>query len=249
MSIMYRVAKKGFCHHWRLLFLVALFPGVCLGQSASMGQAMTKMMNSMSQLADDFRESRRQDNQGMPNWQSWQDMAGSGMNPMSMPWSGGWSPWSGMSPLSLYGMMPGNSGKMPIDPSQAWNYAQQMPYARQWFNTPSGSSSSPDTSDQGWPQMQGWNNNPPLSPPRTRQDLLDGNWQSNSGGLLILYQGRYRLYVSRDRHQDGTFRLWQDHIELVPDQAQASRYEYAHQEGRLVLRDASGQLLLFRRFE
>lgn len=78
--------------------------------------------------------------------------------------------------------------------------------------------------------------------------VLEGVWEDNQGGLLIV-QGRfYRLYAARKGYIEGGIRVTDDRVELSNQTLGFTQtFELALDQGRLVLRDASGQLYLYRR--
>ncbi len=85
---------------------------------------------------------------------------------------------------------------------------------------------------------------PPLPPP----GLLDGIWQLSKGGLLILKADAARLYVSRERYQDFVVRYDDSRMWWRPHNGnRTSQYRYEVRDGRMVLADETGQLLLLRR--
>lgn len=80
------------------------------------------------------------------------------------------------------------------------------------------------------------------------QTFLEGVWESNDGGLLIVQGGNYRLYASCKGSLDGSIRLGSDWIELTnPHEHFSQRFEFAHDRGRLALRDQQGQIFVYRR--
>jgi hypothetical protein len=77
---------------------------------------------------------------------------------------------------------------------------------------------------------------------------LEGVWQGNSGEVLLIRDGQFRLYASRDNYNDGRLTVRGDRLALGdPNTGVTREYEYAAHEDRLVLRDSNGNLLLYRR--
>ena len=77
---------------------------------------------------------------------------------------------------------------------------------------------------------------------------LDGIWQGRSGEILVIWANRFRIYADASRFTEGDLRVQGNQLWLHNPRSNTSqRYEYAAHEGRLVLRDARGQLLLYRR--
>jgi hypothetical protein len=146
----------------------------------------------------------------------------------SSPWGGG-MPGSGFG-ASPWGGMPGSG----FSPSP-------------WGGMPgSGFSTSP------WSGMPGSSFPAPpwgeKSPSRPKSSFLDGSWQGNSGEILIIRDGRFRIYLDRDNYRDGQLRMEGQHLSMYDPASRTTRqYEYAQQDGRLALRDELGNLLLYRR--
>lgn len=83
---------------------------------------------------------------------------------------------------------------------------------------------------------------------RWRSTTLEGVWEGRDGGLLIIQGYRFRLYQPGSGHRDGFIQQRGDRVALYnPLTGVALPYESAQQDGRLVLRDAAGQLFLYRR--
>lgn len=80
---------------------------------------------------------------------------------------------------------------------------------------------------------------------------LDGEWEDPTGNILAVANGRFRISQSYDRYSEGYISLESDQLlSLRTRESNTKRYyEYAHQDGKLVLRDDSGNLLLFRRID
>ncbi len=78
--------------------------------------------------------------------------------------------------------------------------------------------------------------------------VLEGIWEDNQGGLLIV-QGRfYRLYAPGRGAIDGDLRVESNRVELANRQENFIQpFEFALDDGRLALRNQSGQVFLYRR--
>jgi hypothetical protein len=77
---------------------------------------------------------------------------------------------------------------------------------------------------------------------------LDGVWEGRGGELLIVQGNRFRIYAGSAAHVDGYIMVRTNRVALYnPVDSNAQLYEYAQSHGRLALRDASGQLYLYRR--
>ncbi|MCG6896282.1 MAG: hypothetical protein LJE61_05170 [Thiocapsa sp.] len=77
---------------------------------------------------------------------------------------------------------------------------------------------------------------------------LEGIWEGSDDGLLIVQGGRYRIYAPFSGSIDGDIRVTGDRVELTNRRESfAQEFEYALDQGRLVLRDRQGQVYLYRR--
>jgi len=77
---------------------------------------------------------------------------------------------------------------------------------------------------------------------------LDGLWEDNQGGLLIVQGGFYRLYSACRGYVEGQIRVQTDRVELSNRTENFTQtFEFALDQGRLALRDQNGQLYLYRR--
>jgi hypothetical protein len=87
------------------------------------------------------------------------------------------------------------------------------------------------------PGMPGW-----------KRTGLDGIWEGRAGGLLIVQAHRFRLYSGQGGYIDGLIQQRGDRIAIYDPARDIVRpYEFAQHQGRLVLRDAAGQVYLYRR--
>lgn len=77
---------------------------------------------------------------------------------------------------------------------------------------------------------------------------LEGIWEGSDDGLLIVQGARYRIYAPFSGYIDGDIRITGDRIELTNRrEGFGQEFEYALDQGRLVLRDRQGQIYLYRR--
>jgi len=78
---------------------------------------------------------------------------------------------------------------------------------------------------------------------------LDGVWEGSGGDLLIVQGGRYRIYAPQDQYIDGLLQQQSSRVALYNVQdGHTQVFEFATKDGRLALRDAGGQVYLYRRF-
>lgn len=77
---------------------------------------------------------------------------------------------------------------------------------------------------------------------------LDGIWELNSGAVVIIRRSSARLYVSRERYQDFTIGYDRRRFWWRPRGGNTTTtYAYQMRDGRMVLRDTGGKMLLMRR--
>ncbi|NEX20628.1 hypothetical protein G3480_09955 [Thiorhodococcus mannitoliphagus] len=81
------------------------------------------------------------------------------------------------------------------------------------------------------------------------QSSLEGVWEDNQSGVLIVQGGRYRLYSQCRGYIEGAIRISGSRVELSNDtqEGMTQGFEYVLDQGRLVLRNESGQVFLYRR--
>jgi hypothetical protein len=96
----------------------------------------------------------------------------------------------------------------------------------------------------GWPGDSGFRYGPDMSAVAD----LDGIWELSNGSVVILKGQAARLYLTRERHQDFLIGYDGRHFWWSPRGSNVStRYRYQMRDGRMVLRDNEGQVLLMRR--
>lgn len=83
---------------------------------------------------------------------------------------------------------------------------------------------------------------------RSATGPLDGVWETESGAILMVRDGRARVYLSRDRFQDFELRL-EGRILALRDRdfGAIRRYLYTADGDRMLMLDPEGSLLLLRR--
>jgi len=77
---------------------------------------------------------------------------------------------------------------------------------------------------------------------------LEGVWEIAGGGLLIVQGSNYRLYAPDGGYVDGTLQVSGDRLQMANARAGfVLQFDYALDQGRLAMRDQSGQVYLYRR--
>jgi len=147
-------------------------------------------------------------------------MSGMGMYP-------GTAMLPGMSPLG--GMGPGLGGMPGVNPLTGMaGWPGGFPQSGGWPYPPAGTWQAPSST--------------------TGKALLDGVWELNKGGFVIIRGRSARLYLSRDKTQDFTIGYDHEHFWWSPRGSKGgSRYRYQMKSGRMILRDSDGNMLLLKR--
>ena len=138
-----------------------------------------------------------------------------------------------------------------------WSQFGQMPGGN-LFSPMGGGSSQMQQLMGNWPQMGGmdqlgqygrqWMQAPQNLPFLGSQ--LNGVWRGRSGEVLVISGNQYRIQAGRNRAVQGQLRVQGNRLWLQNAQTNTvNEYDFANHEGRLVLRDRYGQLLLYRRVD
>ena len=138
----------------------------------------------------------------------------------------GFSPYSSLSglsgyPLNLYGT-PGNpwSGGLPL----------QSPIPGTGYPALSGIPQAGTL-----PQITA-----PLSP-------VDGIWLGRGGEIVLVMYGHFRIYASAEVYQDGRFEIHGQRLVMYDLQSDRRLiFDYYLEDGRMILRNSVGDLLLFK---
>lgn len=85
----------------------------------------------------------------------------------------------------------------------------------------------------------------------SRTPLLDGIWLGRNGNALLIRDGNLRLFASNYAHyQDAELIVRPPRMTLRSLEGDwEHEFDYAYQNGRLILRGSDGNLLLYRRLE
>jgi hypothetical protein len=203
--------------------LATPFPFHAAGSAAStlMSQAMLSMMDAMGNLAQQYNRNRdwTYGGYGQPF------PSGQGMN---------YTPWSMYAP----------SGNIP----------GQLPF-QGFMNQAPAAASSAQRALEGMAQQVPTTGQAPQSGPMTTpqsvypsgQSSLDGIWQGRDGEIVLVMYGHFRIYADSENYRDGLYQMNENWLTLYDPQTGSRKdYEYALSDGRMVLRDDNGQLLLYR---
>jgi hypothetical protein len=78
---------------------------------------------------------------------------------------------------------------------------------------------------------------------------LQGGWETDSGGLLLIKGNMARLYLDRQHHQDLYIRADPRYIWMRPVESdQEKRYDHRIFDDKILLRDAQGRTLTLKRY-
>ncbi len=82
-------------------------------------------------------------------------------------------------------------------------------------------------------------------------DVLQGAWESENGGLLLVKNDLARLYLSRERYQDLYLRADARYLWFQPAtrKGRTVRYAYRVLDDRIELYDRQGNRLVLRRYQ
>lgn len=143
------------------------------------------------------------------------------------------NPMSGMGMPSPFGMPGWGMGGWPGSSFGSGQFGDYGRIGKEWMDR-----FSPQM-PQGMPGMDAmpWGASP-----------LEGVWEGAGGGLLIVQGGFYRLYAGAGGFVDGRIETDGQQLRLFNREAGFDlRFEFAEEQGRLVLRDEGGQVYLYRR--
>ncbi len=246
--------QKMFRFNKQLLLLILCSPLVIAGgnsTSNTMARAMLSMMDAMGKIANQSQGSNPNDG---VNWSSgnnfqpfnsWQNMTPAPWSLYTMPGSA--IPGQQMMPGMATSAMPSVTqqpmqGMMSQAPALAKSGQEQM---QNLGNQVTGGAAPATSNVQPYPQTAPTAASQLINMP---QSPLDGVWKGQGGKVLILAYGHFRIYANRDHYFDGQYRLGQKQLLIHdPKSNKTQSYEFAHNQGRLVLKGTNDQLLLFRK--
>ncbi len=208
------------------LLLILCLVNPTVGQPAQVTnnpfiEAMRTMMRMMGMLNDDPRPWLNPfiSAPATPAWP---------VGPMS---PGGMSPYAMMAPGMASGMTPG----MPLNGmgqyyQQSQNWMRQLPMRQ-----------------GAWGGLEQALPGTGSASAEEKTDTPEGKWRGSNGEWLIIARGMFRLYVSRDRYVEGDVRFADRWVSFRNNDNQTVKtYEFAVRDGRMILKDEDGNLLLFK---
>jgi hypothetical protein len=161
---------------------------------------------------------------------------------------GGWPAMSG-----LYGMNPvsGVSGFPAMNPWSSPGGFPGYPSGMSPWSSPMGPNAWSNPFISGYaphasgPYSSAGYGAPPAAIPSVPVSLLEGRWYGQSGEILEVSGGRFRL-VHGQYSISGTIRIQNNIVNLYSQQTgTVTRYTFVRNQTVLMLQDASGMLLVF----
>lgn len=87
----------------------------------------------------------------------------------------------------------------------------------------------------------------PFAEPLPAKSVVDGIWLGQSGELVLVMYGHFRIYASAEVYRDGRFEISGDKLMMYdPESDRRMIFDYALEDGRMILRGADGSLMLFK---
>ena len=249
---------------WVLLITLLLpLPSTATAMEDMFGAMFRMMLVMMNVMSDAMLESDDTFDSGFGNslgfgMGSWPGMNGlSGVNPMSVSsLYPGMSPWSGVG--GFPGMSPWSSGMGGFPGTSPWSsgmggfpgYGSGMsPWSTPfmgdgWSGNPYGGQYSPYSGAPYSPANYGnWPGGVPAAP----TSLLEGRWYGTSGEILEVRGNRFRLKHGKYAI-NGAINIENNIVNLFSQETRTvSRYVFIRNQTDLMLQDASGEVLSFRR--
>jgi hypothetical protein len=101
------------------------------------------------------------------------------------------------------------------------------------------------------PDMDGLQGVQPLASPipqaPTSLSLLDGIWLGRGGEIVLVMYGHFRIYASAEIYRDGRFEIIGDRLIMYDlERGRHMMFHYYLEEGRMYLRNQTGDILLFK---
>lgn len=92
--------------------------------------------------------------------------------------------------------------------------------------------------------------NPYASPfidPLPAKSAVDGIWLGQSGELVLVMYGHFRIYASAEVYRDGRFEIYDNKLLMYdPETDRRMEFDYVLDNGRMILRSETGLLMLFK---
>jgi hypothetical protein len=83
--------------------------------------------------------------------------------------------------------------------------------------------------------------------PATDRSILDGIWLGRGGEIVLVMYGHFRIYANAEVYRDGRYRIAGNKLYMLdPETELVQAYDYALDEGRMIMRSESGDFLYFK---
>jgi hypothetical protein len=92
---------------------------------------------------------------------------------------------------------------------------------------------------------------PPYTPtpyyPTEPHSEVDGIWIGQGGEIVLVMYGYFRIYADTETYRDGRYEIDHDLLHMHnPANGVSQTYQYALDNGRMIMRNREGQILLFK---
>jgi hypothetical protein len=88
---------------------------------------------------------------------------------------------------------------------------------------------------------------PRPQPPTSSRSILDGIWIGRGGEIVLVMYGHFRIYANAEVYRDGRYRIAGNKLYMLdPETDLVQAYDYALDEGRMIMRSESGEFLYFK---
>ena len=87
----------------------------------------------------------------------------------------------------------------------------------------------------------------PLSDPARARSPVDGIWLGQSGEIVLVMYGHFRIYASAEIYRDGRFEIDGDRLAMYdPESGYIMEFDYLLNDGRMIMRSETGAIMLFK---
>jgi hypothetical protein len=84
-------------------------------------------------------------------------------------------------------------------------------------------------------------------PATLNRSVLDGIWIGRGGEIVLVMYGHFRIYADAEVYRDGRYRIAGNKLYMLdPETELIQRYDYALDNGRMIMRSESGDFLYFK---
>jgi hypothetical protein len=84
-------------------------------------------------------------------------------------------------------------------------------------------------------------------PSTTNKSILDGIWLGRRGEIVLVMYGHFRIYANAEVYRDGRYRIVGNKLYMLdPETDLIQAYDYALDNGRMIMRGESGDYLYFK---